>query len=235
MRIHYLAHVPFEQLGSMRDYFEQRGDTISASLLYDGDALPTLNTFDTLIVMGGPMGADGDDQYPWMHAEKQCIADAIHAGKHVLGVCLGAQLIARVLGATVSANPNREIGWFPVSPAPANDVHPLAACFAPHTEVLHWHGDTFALPSEAVALLRSEGCENQAFLYREHVLGLQFHLELQADNVRALCAACPEDLAPGPWVMREHDMLAQPARFRRAQTALTTLLDRFFHAHSERD
>ena len=217
MRIHYLSHVPFEQLGAMDAWFRERDATISQSLLFQGDPLPDTGEFDVLVVMGGPMGADDDDSHAWMTPEKALIRDSIAAGKKVLGICLGAQLIARVLGAPVTANPDREIGWVPVYPTSAGKSPP----------VLHWHGDTFAIADGAVHLLESKGCPNQAFRYGDNVLGLQFHLELQADNAAALCDACPEDLADGPWVEPRDSMLADKQRFEDARQLLGRVLSTF--------
>ena len=227
MRIHYLSHVPFEQLGAMEAWFQERDFTITRSLLFQEDPLPQPDDFDVLVVMGGPMGADDDDQYPWMAPEKTLIHDSIAAGKKVLGICLGAQLIARVLGASVSANPEKEIGWFPVRPTTAGQQDSIGKLFSDGKPVLHWHGDTFAIPDGAVHLLESEGCPNQAFRYGDNVLGLQFHLELQADNAAALCEACPEDLAPGTWVENRDSMLADARRFDDARQLLGRVLGAF--------
>ncbi|MGB1409093.1 type 1 glutamine amidotransferase, partial [Alloalcanivorax venustensis] len=174
MRVHYLSHVPFEKLGTMETWLEQRGARLSATRFYQGEPLPEPEQLDTLIVMGGPMGADDEARYPWMAAEKRFIEQCIAADKKVLGVCLGAQLIARVLGAPVTANPEPEIGWFPVQSTDAGRHDPIGALFDDGAPVLHWHGDTFAIPDGAVHLARSWGCENQAFRFGDRVLALQF-------------------------------------------------------------
>ena len=129
MRVHYLSHVPFEKLGTMETWLEQRGARLSATRFYQGEPLPEPEQLDTLIVMGGPMGADDEARYPWMAAEKRFIEQCIAADKKVLGVCLGAQLIARVLGAPVTANPEPEIGWFPVQSTDAGRHDPIGALF----------------------------------------------------------------------------------------------------------
>ncbi|EKF75397.1 glutamine amidotransferase domain-containing protein [Alcanivorax hongdengensis A-11-3] len=227
MRIHYLTHVPFEKLGAMEAWFKQHGDRISATRFYHGEALPDPQDLDMLVVMGGPMGADDEERYPWMADEKRFIRACIDANKKVLGVCLGAQLIARVLGAPVTRNAHREIGWFPVQPTGAGRDDPLGRLFGSAPPVLHWHGDTFAIPEGAVHLLRSEGCANQAFRYGERVLGLQFHLELTADHASTLCQECPDDLAPGPFVEARDSMLADTQRFARARELLDQVLNRF--------
>ena len=141
--------------------------------------------------------------------------------------CLGAQLIARVLGAPVTANPDKEIGWFAVYPTSAGKSDSIGKLFASAPPVLHWHGDTFAIPDGAVHLLESKGCPNQAFRYGDNVLGLQFHLELQTDNAAALCDACPQDLADDPWVEPRASMLADEQRFEDARQLLGRVLSAF--------
>ena len=227
MRIHYLSHVPFEQLGAMEDWFRERGAEITRSLLFQDDPLPGIDDFDVLVVMGGPMGADDESRFAWMAAEKALIRQAIAAGRKVLGVCLGAQLIARVLGAEVTRNPEREIGWFPVSPTSAGKQDRIGKLFIGNPPVLHWHGDTFAIPDGAVHLLDSKGCPNQAFRYGDNVLALQFHLELEQHNAADLCEACPDDLAPGPWVEDPHSLLGNAQRFEAARILMGRVLAQF--------
>ncbi|MGB1922607.1 MAG: type 1 glutamine amidotransferase, partial [Alcanivorax sp.] len=149
MRVHYLSHVPFEQLGAMETWFRERDVSISRSLLFQGDPLPDISEFDALVVMGGPMGADDDCDHTWMAPEKALIRHSIAAGKKVLGICLGAQLIARVLGAPVTANPDKEIGWFPVYPTSAGQSDSIGKLFAGAPPVLHWHGMTAPLDGAA--------------------------------------------------------------------------------------
>ena len=227
MHIHYLSHVPFEQLGAMEAWFRQRDMEINHSLLFRGDSLPAPEDLDVLVVMGGPMGADDDALFPWMAAEKALIKACIAQGKKVLGICLGAQLIARVLGAEVSTNDEKEVGWFPVYPTTAGKDDSIGKLFAPHATVLHWHGDTFALPKGAVHLLESKGCRNQAFRYGDHVLALQFHLELEHNNAADLCEACPEDLTEGEWVEDKARLLGDEQRFDDARNLLGRVLAAF--------
>ena len=227
MRIHYLSHVPFEQLGAMQAWFLERGMVISHSLLFEGASLPEADDIDVLVVMGGPMGADDDAQYPWMEQEKALIKTCIAAGKKVLGICLGAQLIARVLGAPVTSNPDKEVGWFPVYPTTAGKDDSIGKLFTPQANVLHWHGDTFGIPNGAVHLLESQGCRHQAFRYGDHVLALQFHLELEAENAAALCDACPEDLEEGRWVEDRTTLLQDAQRFEDARNLLGRVLTAF--------
>src|ERR1019366_3931236 len=120
MRLHYLQHVPFEGPGKIEEWAAKANHTVKASRLYANDSLPAAESFDMLVVMGGPMGANEDARYRWMKGEKLLIELAIEKEKKVLGICLGAQLIARVLGAKVYANGEKEIGWFPIELDPPN-------------------------------------------------------------------------------------------------------------------
>ena len=194
-----LKHVPFEGPAAIGDWLASEGFETRTLLLSEPHTLPPLDEIDWLIVMGGPMGANDEHLYPWMAAEKRLIRAAIDNGRTLVGVCLGAQLIASVLGAVVIRNPEPEIGWFPIQPT--LDCPPdISLLFRDMPKVLHWHGDTFALPDGALHLLASEACANQGYLYDERILGLQCHLECDADTLAGLCYHCADDLTPGTWV-----------------------------------
>jgi GMP synthase-like glutamine amidotransferase len=228
MRIHSLHHVPFEGLARIQDWVQQAGHRVSATALYESAALPGLDTFDCLIVMGGPMGANDDMRFAWMGPEKKLIGQAIAAGKKVLGVCLGAQLIADVGGARVYRNREKEIGWWPIEIDATNvGGHPLGI-LAPRATVFHWHGDTFDLPKGAVHLARSQGCENQAFAIGPNVVGLQFHIEVAAPQVEALIRHAASDLTVGVFVQTPAEMEHLSAAYAPlANAALFRFLDRF--------
>jgi GMP synthase-like glutamine amidotransferase len=162
---------------------------------------------------------------PWLASEKRFIADAIAAGKGVLGICLGAQLVASALGARVRPNREKEIGWFPVEPTPAAAASPFASVFQRPLEVFHWHGEAFELPQGATQLLRSAACEQQAFALGERVLALQFHLETTPEIVRAMTEHCPADLAGGRWVQTADEMLRDAGRFRGINRAMDAILE----------
>ena len=154
MNIHYLQHVPFEGLGSIANWVGQAGHNLTGSRLYAGEALPDPAALDWLIVMGGPMGVHDERHHPWLTREKQLIEQAIGQEKTVLGICLGAQLIADVLGARVYANEHREIGWFPVRRTSEAADCALGRVLPEQVEVFHWHGDTFDLPAGGKRLLQ---------------------------------------------------------------------------------
>lgn len=225
MRVHSLQHVPFEGLGAIEPWLASRRARVSSTRLYEEARFPDPRQLDWLIVMGGPMSVNDEDALPWLVPEKRFIARVIDAGRTVLGVCLGAQLIASALGCKVFPNAEPEIGWFPVEPTPAAAESPFANLFDAPFEVLHWHGQTFDLPSGATHLARSAACPNQALALGERVLALQFHLEFTPDSVRTLARHCPEELTPSRWVQSEAEMLREPGRFERAQRRMERMLE----------
>ncbi|MGQ1948609.1 type 1 glutamine amidotransferase [Geofilum sp. OHC36d9] len=184
LRIHCIQHVPYEGPGAVLDWAEVNGAAVSYSHLYKGHALPDLQTLDMLLVMGGPMGIYDVKDFPWLPDEKIFIRQCIDHGKIVLGICLGAQLIADVLGARVFPNAQKEIGWFPIQLD--DTMQQILELNEASAVVFHWHGDTFDLPLGAIHLAKSEACQNQAFLFAEKVMGLQFHLETTPDSLRLM-------------------------------------------------
>jgi GMP synthase-like glutamine amidotransferase len=213
MKIHVLQHVPFEGLGSMAHWIAHKGYHLTFSRLYQNDPLPDLRAFDWLIVLGGPMGVYDEVQYPWLVMEKRMIEAAIRAEKTVLGICLGAQLIAAVLGKNVKPNPEREIGWYPLRLTRAANNTSLFGFFPDELLAFHWHGDTFDIPDSATPLASSEACSNQAFLYGKKVVGLQFHLETTQAAAQALIEHCANELTPGRYIQPPEMILSTPRRF----------------------
>jgi GMP synthase-like glutamine amidotransferase len=225
MRVHYLQHEPFEGLGSMEAWFRGRGAEVGATHLYRGDALPDPAAFDWLVIMGGGMSVNDEAALPWLVAEKELVRRTIAQGRRVLGVCLGAQLIASALGAKVYRNRVKEIGWWPLTRAAGGATHPLGAVLPDGAEVFHWHGETFDLPEGAVRLAGSEACANQAIAVGARVLGLQFHLETTEESARELIAGSAGDLAPGPFVQTAEAMLARPERFAALNRQMSQVLE----------
>lgn len=227
MRVHFLQHVPYEGLGSLQDWLQRGEHRITATRLYAGDSLPRPDALDLLIVMGGPMGIHDEAEHPWLVAEKRFL-DAVLAGNgRVLGICLGAQLLADRLGAAVRPNPEPEIGWFPVRRSPEVATTPLAAALPEELLAFHWHGDTFDLPAGAVPLGSSLACANQGFLYRNRVLGLQYHLEMTAAGAQDLIDCHRDQLDTGPYSQTAAELLAETARFTEINRRMDALMDAF--------
>lgn len=206
MKAHYLQHVPFEGIGSIKNWLEASGYRITCTKLYETPCFPDPRSIDVLIIMGGPMSVNDEHHFSWLVAEKKFIHEVIHAEKPVLGICLGAQLIANVLGARVYRNPVKEIGWFPVQGIPSGE--PFVFKFPGSIEVFHWHGETFDLPARAVHLAKSEGCFNQAFQFGKSVIGLQFHLETTPEAARDLVFNFRDELITAPYIQTEEEILS---------------------------
>ncbi|TJY58186.1 type 1 glutamine amidotransferase [Sinimarinibacterium sp. CAU 1509] len=228
MRIHWFQHVPFEDLGCIAPYLLAHGHTLSVTRSYAGETPPALADIDALIVMGGPMNVDEVDVHPWLSGEKAAIAAAIAQGKPVLGICLGAQLIAASLGAAVTRNAETEIGWFEVMLMPQAHDSAMLADFPERFSAFHWHGDTFAIPDGAQHLMRSEACAHQAFSLGDQVIGLQFHLEVTAADARRMFWI--ERPAPGRYVQDPDVAMADIDRFAAGNRLMHRLLARWLAA-----
>jgi GMP synthase (glutamine-hydrolysing) len=220
MRLHYLQHVAFEGLGFIKEWAASRKIEVTCTRLHAGECPPLPSAFDWLVVMGGPMGVHDYAKYPWLEAEKAVIRESIDAGRTVLGICLGAQLIADVLGATVYPGPQKEIGWFPLHRVPG-----APEWFPEEITAFHWHGDTFDLPDGAVHLASSDACIYQGFIYRDRVLALQFHLETTRQSMEALIENCADEITDAPFIQTEEQMRAACSNLGTIHAAMTRLLD----------
>jgi len=226
MRAHIFQHVPFEGLGSMEPWLLSAGYQITTTEFFRPAPMLPPPSVDLLIVLGGPMSVNDEAKFPWLRLEKHYIRERIEAGKPVLGICLGAQLIASALGAAVGPSPSREIGWFPIQGLPSG------SCFRfPSTiEVFHWHSEMFALPPGATPIAASEGCPNQAFQIGRNGVGLQFHLETTPESAAQIVAHCREELVPSSFVQTETEILSSlPERCQAINQVMAGVLS-FLHA-----
>ena len=225
MRLHCLQHVAFEDLAAIAPWAQGRGWTITTTHLHAGQSLPAVDDLDWLVVMGGPMNIFEEDRHPWLAAEKHFIRRAVAAGKTVLGICLGAQLIADVLGAAVARGRHPEIGWFPVVKDAQADRSAVGRALPARFTAFHWHGDRFELPRGAVSLGSSAACECQGFVYAERVVALQFHLETTADSAAALVRHCGHEIGDGPYEQPAAELLAGSGPFDALHTCLVSVLE----------
>lgn len=187
LRIHALYHVDFEELSHIKQWADNRGHRITVTRFYENDPLPAQDSFDWLVVMGGPMSIHDESDFQWLADEKSFIQQSINDGKTVIGVCLGAQLIADSLGAKVAPSGIKEVGWLPIQLTEQGLAHPLLADL-PKNEftVFHWHGDGFECPKGATPIATSQAWANQGFVYQtpKHaeldtwVVGWQCHFEV---------------------------------------------------------
>ncbi|MHB2153412.1 type 1 glutamine amidotransferase [Calditrichota bacterium GD2] len=215
MRVHFLQHVPFETPGILTEALKDRAD-ISFTRFFNDEALPRTSDLDLLVVMGGPMSVHDESAFSWLKAEKRFIEQVIDQGKRVLGICLGAQMLAEVLGARVFKGAHREIGWFDITRAP--EVAPSSfAHFWPETiTAFHWHGEMFEIPAGARCLAFSQACENQGFVFENRVWAFQFHLEVTPQVIEGLLKHCADELDGSAFVqsaeeIRQNMALCRPA------------------------
>lgn len=208
------------------DWGRSRGHSMQVLELFHGDGLPSLNGFDALVLMGGPMSVNDEALHPWLALEKDLVRRALLAPKKVLGVCLGAQLMAAALGAPVAPMGYREIGWHPLRAV--DPQHPWVAGLNGEL-AFHWHGEAFEVPPGARLLLSSEACANQAFAWGSWGLGLQCHLETDLTALQAMLAhGGAEVAAGGVWVQDAATMIAQAPDAELLSRRCAQLLDRFF-------
>ena len=230
MRIFSIHHVPFEGLGAIGPELDRLGLTPTPVHLYAGDPLPDPAAPAALIVMGGPMGVGDEADHPWLAGEKRFLGTVLARGIPVLGVCLGAQLLATALGAAVRRNPQPEIGWFPIRRAPQATRSAIGRCLPEEMTVFHWHGDTFDIPAGALRLCSSHACTNQGFVLDERVVGLQFHLETTPEVAQELVERCADRLTPGPFVQTPEQILSPDAPYAENRAVLGRLLEQWLHA-----
>ncbi len=178
-RLLVFQHVAAEPLGTLDPLIRRRGHRIRfVNFERDPGAQPSMDRYRGLVVLGGPMNVRDRGERSHLMTELRVIEQALAQGKPVLGICLGAQLLAHVLGAPVREHSVPEIGWYPLELTDAGRADPLLGALAPAAPVFQWHGYTFDLPTGAVQLARTHTCEQQAFRWGENAYGLQFHPEV---------------------------------------------------------
>lgn len=226
MKVHYLQHVHFENPGYIEQWMKQHHHSLSSTRFFEKDyVLPSVPEIDALIVMGGPMSVYDESEYAWLKEEKVFIKDCIAAGKKVLGVCLGAQLIADCLGAKVTNATNKEIGWWPVIPTEeSKNLHWFYELFKNNPIVFHWHGDQFQIPDGAIDLLISPANTHQAFSFNENVLCLQCHLEVTDDSLALMLENGTQELIDMPFVQAQTIIQSGTKHIRHCNEILSGIL-----------
>jgi GMP synthase-like glutamine amidotransferase len=225
MKIHFIQHVPFEHPAYLLKWAKPQNYSYSITKMYEDYVFPSTDELDVLIIMGGPMGAYEEDKYEWLKFEKQFIKETIDAGKKVWGICLGAQLIADVLGSKVYPYTQKEIGWWPVK---KTSDHTMTKGLPDEFTTFHWHGDTFDLPSGAIQLFKSEACAQQGFLYKNNVAAVQFHPEVEEDLLNSLSIHDRAELVPAPFIQTEDEMKkALPKHIEAQHRYITSLMEAF--------
>lgn len=212
MHAHCFQHVAFEGMGAIEQWLLSKNFTISHTRFLETTELPELETIDWLIIMGGPMSINDEQEHPWLIPEKKFIRECIAKQKTVIGICLGSQLIAGAMGSRIYKNTVKEIGWFPITKQ-ADNVFTREISFPDIITVFHWHGETFDLPQDAVLLASSENCKNQIFTIGSNVIGFQCHLETTEESLKALAENCTDELKPVPFIQSADEMILQYPKY----------------------
>jgi len=224
VKITIFQHVPFETPGSIESWALDKCAEIDSVELYDHQKPTIAADSDLLILMGGPMSVNDHEKYPWLANEKRAIEKVLKSKLPILGICLGAQLIANVLGSRVFPNNFKEIGWYPVEGV---EREPGGSDLLPDKfEAFHWHGETFDIPDGARHIARSEACENQAFIYKDRVAAFQFHLETTPSILRRMITSCGDELDNSEYVQSYEEILEEHHRFYKINGLMNTVLDR---------
>jgi GMP synthase-like glutamine amidotransferase len=225
LRIHYIQHVSFERLGYIETWAITNNHKLSVTKLYENIKFPALSEFDWLIIMGGPMSVYDKNKNSWFKAEKEFIKSTIKADKTIIGICLGSQILAEVLGAKVYPNRKKEIGWFPVFITECGKNYKPFNDFPTSLTVFHWHGDTFDLPTAAIHLFQTDICTNQAFIYNDKILGLQFHIETTPSTLKEMITNCRHELIPDYFVQTEAEIIKHSDLCEESNTYLSHILN----------
>ena len=225
LKIQVFQHVAYEGLGCIEKWITDNGHAVSYTHFYQKYELPKVEQTDWLIIMGGPMSVYDETEYPFLKQEKEFIRQAIHIGKIVIGICLGSQLIAEVMGAKVFPNKHKEIGWMDVKLTEVAREHQLLKGFDNEFTVFQWHGDTYDLPKESTLLFSSEVCKNQSFLFNNWVLGIQFHFEMTPESLQGMIENGMNELVESETVQSAEKMLKQTGYFKSNNKKMFQLLD----------
>jgi GMP synthase (glutamine-hydrolysing) len=224
MKIHILQHADFESPGYIVDWALAKGHDLSFTKFHEAFSIPLPENIDMLVVMGGPMSVNDDDKHTWLTEEKEYLARIISKKKKVLGICLGSQLIAHVLGSRIYDNSQKEIGWFDIKKNQESE-NKLLEILAEKTTVLHWHGQTYDLPKRCEKLFYSNITYNQGFTYMNRVFAFQFHLEISPTDLKKLIEFSTDDLTVGRYIQSPREMLSNVDRFSESKTLLFKILD----------
>jgi GMP synthase-like glutamine amidotransferase len=206
-RMLVLQHVPYEGPGRISEWARMRGVACTVVRTYAGEHPADPANAGLIVVMGGPMGVGDIVRYPWLGRELSYIERAVILGMPMLGVCLGAQLIASALGAPVVRNRQKEIGWFPVRLDRSALNHRLFSGMPAVQTVLHWHGDMFEIPDGAVRVAESDACPNQGFVYGMRIVGLQYHLEADRQLLDGMVENSDEHREAGRFIMNRDQLV----------------------------
>lgn len=207
MRVHYIQHGVFDEPGVIIDWAEKRNVKLTSTRIFESEALPDVTEFDFLIVLGGSQSLVDDNCPEYIREEIKFVKSAIENDKIVLGICLGAQIIAESLGAKTQRSTYPEIGIFPIQLTSEGLDDPVMSCLSAETNVMHMHYDMFGLVKNAKILAKSDGCERQAFLVGKKVYGIQFHLEMTSRNIQSRLEHWSEEIEAGSYTVTREKLI----------------------------
>lgn len=223
--VHCLQHAERVRPLSVAQWADARGVELRVTRL-DLDPLPDPTQVERLVVLGGGMNTDEADEHPWLDAEREFLRRVLEQGTaRVLGICLGSQLLAEVLGASVGRTDTPEIGWQRVRLTDAGRASHVFSALPDEFDAFEWHGDAWTVPRAAELTITSDGCAFQGFAAGPRVSAVQFHPEFTYARTAQLAASTTDDLTRGGYVQPPDVFLADPARFDSLRVICDTLLD----------
>ncbi|WP_321324008.1 type 1 glutamine amidotransferase [Thiomicrorhabdus sp.] len=227
MKVLIVKHAVFEKEGNMAAWLQKKQADVVYLNLYESTVFPDPKTFDLIVLLGGPMSVNDEEEYPWLVAEKRFVKEALLLDMPILGICLGGQLIANALGAPVTLNKETEIGWHTISNSTSNSTsNKRIFQFPEQMPIFNWHGETFALPTGAESIMKSQACENQGFQYGGKVIGLQCHPEVTPEIIQDWIDEIGEQMVQGEFVHTPEQMFVDVEnKVAQAQIQLENMLD----------
>lgn len=224
--VHCIQHSERVRPLTVAEWAAERDAELRVVRVDEDDRLPTPDEVERLVVLGGGMNTDQGGDHPWIDGERDWLRDVVDRGRaHVLGICLGSQLLAEALGGSVGRAAQPEIGWQRIERTPEGDDDPVFASLPATFDAMQWHGDAWSLPPGARLLATSAGCPAQAFGWGDRVRAVQFHPEFTHARTTELAATTTDDLTPRGWIQAPAEFLADPARFDALRDVCVRLLD----------
>lgn len=229
MNIHILQHGKSEIVGpgTIQEWAKEKKHKINTTRVDLNEPYPELNEFDFLIILGGVQGAYEEEKHPWLKKEKNWIRYVIEQQKHVLGICLGAQLIAESMGGKAKKHSHKEVGWWPIKFVKQVNNHPLLKNIPDNKHFYQFHQDTFTLPSSGELLAYNHVCKNQAFSIGNRVLALQFHPEMTLENATSMIEELNETFNEESSFIQNSKQIIKVQKFKNTLFYMKKILNNF--------